>query len=108
MRLRDKILGVGRIIGAVAPIIISSYGGLLYAQGQQLQLHEDLLLDRRISTVEINAARQEERWAAVVARLDAQDKTLWWLVVATFGGTSVSGFVAADRAAFKWKQARGT
>ena len=97
---RQKIIGVGRFVGAALPFVLACYGGILYAsQDRDLEL-------ARLLAIEIAAARQEERTSAIAARIDAIDKTLWWLMMATFGSTGVSGVVAADRAAHKWRNSR--
>lgn len=79
----------------ILPFLLACYGAVLYAQTD---------VERRLAMTEINLARQEERYHALVARIDAIDKTLWWLVVATFGGTGISGAVAADRVAYRWRK----
>jgi len=104
-RLFWRMIGIGRFVVASVPLLIVCYATITYAQETE---RTERLMERRLSSVEISVARHEERWVAVVARIDAIDKTLWWLIVATFGGTSVSGVVAADRAMYKWKQNRGT
>lgn len=89
----QRIVSALRLIGAVLPFLFACYGGFIYAQESQTE--------RRLSAVEISSARHDERFLAIVARIDAIDKTLWWLIVATFGGTGVSGAVAADRVIHK-------
>ena len=105
MKLRDKILGIGRFAGAAAPLVLVVYSSVLYAR-TQTDTFESRRLERRLTDSEIALARQDEKTRAIIARIDSIDKTLWWLIVATFGGTGVSGAVAADRAAHKWRQAR--
>ena len=106
MKLLDKTFGVGRFVCAALPFVIVCYGSVLYARMQDANLEQVTRLERRLTEVEIDSARQDERTLAIVARIDAIDKTLWWLILATFGGTGVSGVVAADRAIYKWKAAK--
>ena len=106
----ERVLGVGRFIGAALPFVIACYAGITYAS-------QDRELEGRLAAIEITAARQDERWLAVVARIDtmkldlkseidAMNTTLWRLIWATFGSTGISGLVAADRAMHKWRNSR--
>lgn len=88
------MFNVLKVIFAVLPIFFAGYGARIYAQET---------MDRRMMSVEIDLARQDERFRAIVARLDAYDKTLWWLIMATFTSSGISGAVAADRVVYKRK-----
>ena len=99
MTMFGRMLGVGRFAVAALPFVLACYAGVTYAS-------QDRELDGRLAAIEIAAARQDERWLAVVARIDAMDKTLALLMWATFGSTGVSGLVAADRAMHKWRNSR--
>ena len=98
MSMRAKILGIGRFVGAVLPFVIACYCGVTYGRAQTVET--------RLSALEIETARHDERWLAVVARIDAIDRTIWWLIMVTVGSTGVSGVVAVDRAAYKWRGAK--
>jgi hypothetical protein len=95
-----KLVLVGRLVGAVLPFLLACYGGVTLALAQAGTL------EGRMAMIEIDNARQDERFHAIVARIDAIDKTLWWLVVATVSGTGVSGAVAADRIVYKRRNGR--
>lgn len=96
---------IGRVVGAMVPLLLACIGAVAYAQLQDTDRLERQT-ERRFSALEIADARQEERYHAIVGRIDAIDKTLWWLVVATIGGTGVSGVVATDRAVHRLKAQR--
>ena len=98
-------IDAGRMAGAIIPFLMACYGARVYAQSEYDD-RELARIERRITSNDISIARQEERWLAVMARIEAQDRTLWWLVVATLSGTGVSGSVAADRIFHKWKHSK--
>lgn len=87
-----------RLLGAGIPFLLACYGAVTYASQEPLE--------ERVAGLEIESARQDERYHAIVARIDAIDKTLWWLVAATLAGTGVSGAVATDRAVHRLKNSK--
>ena len=82
------------ILAVFAPL----FGALLTAK---VYAQESRDLERRITSTEIAAARDDERIRAVIGRIDSIDKTLWWLIWIIFGSTTVSGVVAGDRVIYR-------
>lgn len=89
-----------RVGVAFVPIGVVTHTARVYAQDVDALRH-------RITELEVTTARQDERWHALSARIDTIDKTLWWLLVATFTGTGVSGAVAVDRATYLFRRKNG-
>lgn len=87
----EKIISAGRFVGSVIPFLFACYSGVVYGQ----------TVETRVAALEISSAVHEAQYRAIVDRIEALDKTVWWLVVTTIGGTGVSGVVAIDRATYK-------
>lgn len=95
-----------RILIAVVPLFISTTSLQAHAQNIESLQQELGVLEKRANAHEIADARIEERWLAVVSRIDSIDKTLWWLIVAIFGSSGVSAVVAGDRAVYLYRRTK--
>jgi hypothetical protein len=80
-----------RFFGAVLPVMFAALALRVHAQTSE----------ERLRAVETDMARQDERYHAIIARLDSIDKTQFWLIFSTGAAGIVSGGVAADRAMFR-------
>lgn len=85
-----------RFFGAVLPVFFAAMAFRVHAQTSE----------ERLRAVEVNLGRQDERYHAIIARLDSIDKTQFWLIVSTGAAGVVSGGVAADRAMFRKRISR--